>query len=135
MKKIAILFLIISLAYFSIGQQTTTDALTVKADYLKKSKTQKTVGTVLVLTGSALIVMGIIVGAAKNDQHTQDYTGGYILLGGISAAIISIPFFIASGKNKKRAAAVSFKNEKIPQLYKGSVINHSVLSVKLSVSL
>lgn len=68
------LFLLFSIAVFS--QNKTKDY------YLQKSKTQKTVGTVLVLTGSALIVTGIIVDAAKNDQYTEDYTGGYILLGG-----------------------------------------------------
>ena len=56
---------------------------------------------------------------------------------GIGAVCIagSIPFFIASAKNKRRAMSVSFKNETIPQLQKSSFANRSVPSLTLKISL
>lgn len=64
--------------------------------------------------------------AVKNKQVNNDpldaiTTGqGYVLLtiAGAAAALGSIPFLIASAKNKRKAATISFTNQKIvfPQL-------------------
>ncbi len=40
-------------------------------------------------------------------------TYGFLMLGGIVSDIGSIPFFISSAKNKRRASSVAINNQKI----------------------
>jgi len=109
MKRIIICTLIVAFAYSSFGQQS---ALT-RQDYLKKSKNQKTVAWVLAGGGAALIITGLVIGN-KDEVSFNDATSGatFIIIGAIPV-VASIPFFVASGKNKRRAmqASAYFKKE------------------------
>ena len=108
MKKIFVLmtFIIFSANVFS---QVT------KNDYLQKSKSKKTTGIVLLSVGGAAIIGGIIANGSKgeNSSFEQDFTGGALIAGGIASSLASIPFFISSGKFKKKAASLAFNNIKI----------------------
>ena len=73
--------------------------------YLKKSKTQKTVGFVLIGAGLAAIA------AVIDGNSSFSTTGAFVGVSGI-AILGSIPFFIASGKNKRKAELM-FKTEKV----------------------
>ncbi len=92
-------------------------------------------GATLLLTG-LLIPKGDVVheGFLGNDYENDGIKNIFGIVG-FASMLGSIPFFIASGKNKKKATAVSFKNEKVTQLYTGSFIHHSIPSVNLKVSL
>jgi hypothetical protein len=46
----------------------------------------------------------------------------------------SIPLFLASGRNKRKAMSLSFKNETAPQLLKGSFAYRPIPSVSLKIS-
>ncbi|SRR5258706_15286535 len=129
MKKnlAAILFLLFAVSAFS--QNKTKDF------YLQKSKNQKTVFYVFATTGTALIITGIVLGAAHNDPDTEYYTGGFIAVGGFAALAISIPFFTASLKNKRKAISLSFKNETAPQIQSSRFVYKSVPSITLKVCL
>jgi len=111
MKKnlAAILFLLFAISAFS--QNKTKDF------YLQKSKNQKTVFYVFATT------------------DTEYYTGGFIAAGGFAALAISIPFFTASLKNKRKAISISFKNETAPQIQSSRFVYKSVPSLTLKVCL
>ena len=86
--------------------------------YQKKNKNQHTTGWILLGAGVALTINGIaqkdsvdvlFAGNVKNNDDIAFY-----VLGGISM-VSSIPFFIASAKNKRKAiaATVGLGNQKI----------------------
>jgi hypothetical protein len=118
MKKIVFS---LTLLLFLVKSFSQTPALS-KDYYLKKSKTQKTVAWVMLGGGVAMATIGlIIVNKQVNDDpfntlNNLGTVGGSAILGivGIGSALGSIPFFISSAKNARRAAAaISFNNQKI----------------------
>jgi hypothetical protein len=88
---------------------------------LQKSKNQKTAAWILLGGGLAMAVTGTIVyNHAYNKAAEEDPIGtlfsmgtnvnptdAVVATGGALAAVGSIPLFIASGKNKKKARALS----------------------------
>ena len=122
-----------------------------KADYLRKSKNQKTAAWVLLGGGLAMAITGtIIYDRAYNKAAEEDPfgtvlsagtnvnpTGAVIATFGTLAVIGSIPFFIASGKNKKKARSMStgFKMENAPSIQRASLVNRSYPAVSIKVSL
>ena len=145
MKAIILsLLVIISVQVFS--QQT---ASLTKADYLQKSKHQKTAAWILLGGGFATTIAGNIIyknafdKAAENDPWVTlfsfgtnvDPAGAIIACIGTLAMLGSIPEFIASGRNKRKANSLSaaFKIEEIP-IARGSSFtktNYPALSLKL----
>ena len=101
MKKISTLFMLMIVAIVSFSQQTTTTIppLT-KADYLKKSKRQKTAAWIMLSSTVA------IIGIAAPGNISFDALGALVAVGALSAAG-SITLFIASGRNKRKAMAAT----------------------------
>jgi len=124
MKYLIFLFICVvsSLQLLSQATDTTND---LKNLYLKKSKSQKTTAWVLLGTGAAAITTGLIVSgtASNNDDINSGYdqlaTGGVVAIIGTAACLSSIPFFIASAKNKRRAMAVTSGIQQIMMPVKG----------------
>lgn len=121
----------------SFSQKTTDSVPSLKTDYLKKSKNQKTAAWILLGGGSALIATGIIVGSSEESTF-NDAAGGAAIAGiGLLSTIGSIPLFIASGKNKRKANNFSgkLKMETGPFYQKQSFVQRSfpALSVKCSL--
>src|SRR6266513_2121170 len=98
MKKnlATILFLLFTLSAFSQNKAHNKDY------YLQRSKHQKTFFYAFAGTGTGLIITGIILKAAHSGPYTEYYTGGFLVVGGLAAVAISVPFFTASKKNKHR---------------------------------
>lgn len=113
MKKFifSLMFLLFVLKSFS---QTPTSLEHSKDYYLKKSKNQKTTAWILLGTGTALIGVGLIDGSKKTtlSEGSGDFWF-YALTVGVAADLASIPFFISSSKNKKRAASITINNQNI----------------------
>ena len=114
MKKI---FFCLTLLLLTVKSFSQTPALS-KEDYLKKSKTQKTVGWVMLGGGVAMTTIGyVIINQQVNDDPLNAITTGQgyvvLMIAGAATALGSIPFFIRSAKNARRAAAISFNNQKI----------------------
>ena len=136
MKKTITYFLMLALPMSSFCQKTNDSIPVVQTDYLLKSKNQKTAAWVLLGGGVALIGAGFLIGDSKN--ATFDDAGTGVVLGGIGflSTIGSIPLFIASGKNKRRAmkTTTSIKMETIPLLQAQSFIQNSypVFSVNIT---
>ena len=98
-----IYFLMLAFPASSFCQKTNDAVPSVQKDYLQKSKHQKTAAWILLGGGTALIATGIIVGTGE-DAYFTDAAGGAAVAGiGLLSTIASIPLFIASGKNKKKA--------------------------------
>jgi hypothetical protein len=118
MKKLCSTFMLLLFLGTVFGQTT---ALT-KEDYLLKSKNQKTAGTVLLVGGTTMIIIGIIVGSNSDSSDNFGYDSNFaagtgLLLGGLAADLISIPLFISSGNNARKAVTISFNPQRlsIPQ--------------------
>ena len=112
MKRFAIVLTILFLGVKSFAQTPVIS----KDYYLKKSKTQKTVGWILLGTGAGIAAYGLITLNDYTDNAnfgTANYTGALIAIGGGVIAASSIPFFISSAKNKRKAATISFTSQKI----------------------
>ena len=137
MKKIMIYFLLLALPATSFCQKTNDSVPVVKTDYLIKSKNQKTAAWVLLGGGIALIGVGFLIGDSKNSTFDDAATGA--LLGGIGflSTIGSIPLFIASGKNKRKAMKTStfikMENARVFQYH--SFVQTSYPSIALKIKL
>lgn len=136
MKKIMVYFLLLSVPPTSFCQKTIDSVPVVKTDYLTKSKNQKTAAWVLLGGGAALIGTGFLIGNSKNSTFDDAATGA--ILGGIGflSTIGSIPLFIASGKNKRKAmnGSTFIKMGSIPLLQKQSLVQktYPVFSININ---
>ena len=106
-------------------------------NYLQKSKTQKTIAWILLGSGTALIGAGIIVGGngAEEASFNDASNGAALIIAGALADIGSIPFFIASAKNKRKALTVSFKNDFVPQLQQSCLVRIPSPTVGITIRL
>lgn len=147
MKKIILFSLLLIFSSTSFSQTTTTATPTVNTDYLKKSKNQNTTGWVLLGGGMLLSTAGLVVGFNEvvtdiynifsSEPEKRSNTGEVLFYTGLATMAGSIPFFIASSKNKKKGNSISasFKMENIPSVVKRLVINtpYPALSVKIRI--
>lgn len=134
-----VLFLIFS--NFTFSQQVSPVPQLTKQDYLKKSKSQKTIAWILAGVGVTSVIISIATvdgteifsSIAGNDKPINRF--GALFFGGSAVALSSIPLFIISDKNKRKAMSLSFKMEQVPQLQIASLVNKPTPSVSLKISL
>ena len=107
MKKTIICAMLLVLATVSFSQQTNPKQPLTREDYLKKSKSQKI--TAFVLLGAGVTTLAII-----SQGNTSFAVLGTFAPEVILSTLGSIPLFIASARNKRKAqaATVYFKLEK-----------------------
>jgi|GEM_PF-2184652 len=108
-------------------------------DYLQKSRNQQKAAWILLGSGAGLITTafvlprgklvedGICIGVYCSTKYKNDNLKSAILVAGAASSLASIPFFIISSKNKKRAAALAivFKMEKATVLSRGTITANS----------
>lgn len=136
MKKIILFVSSLIILVNSFAQTTARPELT-KEYYLKKSSHQKTAAWILLIGGGALGVIGISrathIANDDNVGFTEGFeaAGAWAIVGGTGGtlALCSIPLFISSGKNARRAAAISFGNERI------TLTRQNLIAVKLQPKL
>jgi len=126
MKKSIFYFLLLALPITSFCQMTNDSVPDIKTHYLVKSKNQKTAAWVLLGGGTALIGIGFLIGDNKNSTFDDAATGALLAGIGVLSTIGSIPLFIASGKNKRKAmkttATINMKT--VPLFQKQSFIQN-----------
>jgi hypothetical protein len=100
MKKIASLVIFLVLAVQLVAQEPVKN----RDYYLTKSKKQKSAAIILLAGGGAAVAVGLLIGDSKESSFDDAATG--VIVGGVGvlSMIGSIPLFIASGKNKRKAA-------------------------------
>ncbi len=133
MNKIFLLVAVLVLTVKSFSQ-VEQNAAHSKDYYLQKSKTQKTIGWVLLGAGTATLVGGLIKASGTSNDLGDIGDGVVPALIGLGADLASIPFFISSGKNKRRAASVAFNAQPAPLVQqKGWYANaYPAISLKIS---
>ena len=100
MKKIILITAMLILSATSFCQQTSLSPTLNRAEYFTKSKTQKIIGFVL-------LGAGITTLAVASTGNIDFNTLGALVVAGGAATLGSIPLFIASARNKKKAMAIS----------------------------
>jgi hypothetical protein len=153
MKKIILYTLLLVFPAVSFCQSTPNNLQAVKTDYLKKSKNQKTTAWILLGGGFALSTTSMLIATSKVTEDyvyvfagvfsgepapQNNYTAESILLvTGTAAMLGSIPLFIASGKNKKRAMNMSttIKMEKAMIIERQSFVQTSYPAITLKIKL
>ena len=140
MKRIFILFLILAFSIQAFNQVDTAFRNTaIQTDYLKKSKNQKTVGWVFLGTGTAMIITGGLIGVNSMATHpyggNEELNAGIILVAtGIILDLASIPLFITATHNKKKAATLGIRNENVPKVMNGKMMQSSMPSLSFKMS-
>lgn len=110
MKKTSLVLLLAAFCMSSYAQMNdSTYRQTVKNDFLRKSKNQRTTGIILLGAGAVLTITGAIMMSNLQEdplnpgEWVEAGTGAGIATIGALSAVASIPFFISSGNNKKKA--------------------------------
>jgi hypothetical protein len=134
MKKI--LFSVVLLVF---TVQSFAQAPAVSKDYyLKKSKSQRNAAWIL-LAGGTLTTVIAALGYIKNDinqgSNSAENTLVVLMWSGIAADVLSIPFFISSAKNKKRAAAIAINSQPIYLQQQGNVAVKMQPTLSLKIAL
>ena len=145
MKKIAMLTMLFAFVTASFGQQITPKQDWTETDYYKKSKKQKTAAWILLGSGVALFTGGLIAHSIyirpradyPSAELTEITTGEIVATVGVLTAGGSIPLFIASSKNKKKAKVASvFIDIETAQVLQGTVFsNQSFPAVGVKIHL
>ncbi|QNA42938.1 hypothetical protein [Lacibacter sediminis] len=142
MKKIFISMLFISICISISAQLTEPVHKLTKQDYLQKSKNQKTTGRVLLVGGTAMIVAGAVVGSTFEEPKgvleifsKGEVIGFCLFMAGAVVDLASIPFFISSAKNARKAATITLSNQQINVPNSKSLVVKSIPSVTLKIRL
>jgi hypothetical protein len=118
MKKMIALSLLLAFGSVSFSQQNIQKLKMTQENYLQKSKKQKKMGWILISAGAASFIVSAVIPKGEltgeigwpclcQDVHQNDNVKAAFGLAGAVSAIASIPFFIVSGKNKRKARAAS----------------------------
>ena len=140
--------MLLAFAAASFGQQMTPKQQWTATEYYEKSKRQKTAAWVLLGTGIALFTGGLIAHYSEINNNQDDpyaelseltfFTAGEVIatIGALSAGG-SIPLFIVSSRNKKKAKAASaFIEMKKAHVLQGTVFsNQSFPAVGVKIHL
>jgi len=78
---------------------------------------------------------GICIGGLCDDKYKNDGVKSTLIIAGGVAALGSIPFFLASRKNQRKATSVSFKMENTIQLYNRNLVCASFPALRVKLSL
>ena len=130
MKKITICIMLVIFSATSFSQQTQPSTSLTREEYLKKSKTQKILGFVFLGAGAITLIS---VSGGNTDFNTL---GTVVVVGGL-LTVASIPLFIASRRNKRKAknASVSFNFEKIQYIQQSQLSFHTIPAITLKLNL
>ena len=149
MKKLLTLTVLLSITIISFCQDVNSETkMLSKADYLKKSKTQKIVGWCLAGTGTGIIAVALISQASEDAfvslwgrdvQNNYDYTNytGYYVAGAVVLAS-GIAFLATSKMNKNKALAVTahikMENSKqIKSFGTATIVTYPALAIRINL--
>jgi len=149
MKRLLLIITASLFLFESFSQQIDPAPALTKQDYMEKSKKQKTAAWVLLGGGAALIITGTILSANEVEKDYQndpnnpfaplteaDFDGPeWVFTTGIFAGLGSIPLFIASSRNRRKAMTLSLKNEQFQSLKNSSLVYRPMPAVSLKVKL
>ena len=137
MKKVFVYVLLVAMPMTIFCQKTNDSVPDIKTHYIEKSKNQKTAAWVLLGGGTALIGVGFLIGDNKNSTFDDAATGALLAGIGVLSTIGSIPLFIASGKNKRRAlrGTTFIKMEDTRMIHNQSFVQTSYPAIAFKIKL
>jgi len=137
MKKFTFLILLFIFVLNSFSQTISNPTFT-KDYYMQKSKNQKTVAWVLLGSGLGIAATGGIVQLIHENKRAGgfdlDFTGAFIAIAGGVVILPSIPFFISSAKNGKKAVTITLSNQQTPGLQQGTIVLTSQPTLSLKIN-
>jgi len=137
MKKIIVMTMLLIVSATSFSQPVTNPVQTTKTDYHQKGKNQKDIAWVLV--GGGAVVLSITALANSGIDFTGPKKKSPTVLIGIGAVCMagSIPLFIASAKNKRKAKAMSasirMENADVIHGYRMAHTSYPAFTIKISL--
>ncbi|MBK8605497.1 MAG: hypothetical protein IPN82_01275 [Chitinophagaceae bacterium] len=136
MKKIILFIAFFSMLTKGFNQQVEEPKMELtKQEYLKKSKSQKTAGRILLGGGGILIGAGLLTNLSNGlgnlfvEESQKNSSGDIFTVLGVISIGGSIPLFISAGKNKRKAISLSVKNQP------SQVLQNNQLYTKMTPSL
>ena len=112
-----------------------------KQEYLKKSKSQKTVGRILLGGGGILIGAGLLTNLSNGlgnlfvEESQKNSSGDIFTVLGVISIAGSIPLLISAGKNKRKALSLSVKNQPSQVLQNNRLYTKMTPSLTLKIDL
>jgi hypothetical protein len=107
MKKIIVSIILLAMSISLIAQQLPAPDYKLRDEYLKKSKRQKTTANIMLLAGGVSVAAGTIMfmtnGLAADGSEDEMLGGVGLATVGVLSMAGSIPFYIVSGNNKRKA--------------------------------
>ena len=91
----------------------------------------------LIGVGGAAVIAGTIVAASLEEEDDFDEginkaaAGGGLLVGGGITCLVSIPLFISSGKNERKAMSLSSGFQQIPMPANGLTIKQPYIGISI----
>ena len=146
MRNIFCLLMMIVLFVSSYAQQTTPQ-IELKESLLQKSKKQKKAAFIMLIGGAALIGTAILLPKGEyegtelnpfsgiSENYSNDGIKAACGLTGTLSMLGSIPLFLASGRNKRKAMSIALKTETAPQLQNSNWVSIPVPSLTVKLSL
>ena len=113
MKRFLLSLAMVTVVGMSYSQNL-PDVSKQKDYYYKKSRHQFLLGTGIFIGGTVLILVGF--SKANFIDEEADKKASAYLFTGLAVEAASIPFFISSVHNRKRAASLSLKLQRIPSV-------------------
>ena len=131
MKKIIIYAMLLFVTANALGQQINPNQPLTRQDYLKKSKTQKTAW--ILLGGGAAVAAGAAILDVSSDWSKSETPYLVALSIGCASMLGSIPLFIASKRNKRKAmnASTYFEIQQYPVPTNTGLTLHSTATLSL----
>ena len=125
MKHLVICTVVLLFALSASAQLIDQKSTMTAEKYMDKSKKQRKVGRILLGAGAGLIIVDAVITKGElvkegipwlenldPDEHKNDGVKAVFMSAGVASALASIPFFIISKKNSRRANSMGFKVEK-----------------------
>ncbi len=146
MKQIIICSLLFLISSSSFCQQKNSQRYLTELGYLDKAKKQKTIGSMLLATGAGFIAAsiiipkgdlvydGICVGAVCDDKYKNDGIKNAFFIAASISALSSIPLFIVSGKNRRKATSLSFDMENTIQWQNKNLVHSSFPAFRVKIN-
>ena len=142
MKKIILFLAFFSMLTKGFSQQVEEPKMELtKQEYLKKSKSQKTAGRILLGGGGILIGAGLLTNLSNGlgnlfvEESQKNSSGDIFTVLGVISIAGSIPLLISAGKNKRKALSLSVKNQPSQVLQNNRLYSKIIPSLTFKINL
>jgi len=134
MKTILLLACFLVFTMTSYSQQNHISRPLTYEGYMKKSKNQKTAGEVLLVGGLLMVTIGAFTSITEDPLAGDEFETILSSVGAASVAC-SMPFFILSGDNKRKAASISLEHQPVSHYLPNQLILNTQPALTIKIGL